>query len=436
MHGHHPAHGFKPATEETFLSMNAEQLLTPGRNVRHNAICDGCDKKIFGVRHKCLSCPDWDYCSDCIQRAGSTHPHHRFAAIYTPIADAKVPHVRHFGIYCDGPLCDRVSEPAYITGVRYKCAVCHDTDFCANCEAHPSNPHNRTHPLIKFKTPVRSVSITTENEDIRGNMRYMGDQRRRPEPAQAETKSASTETTPVQHANAATQVQTVAEIKPTEEKEVAQPIPAQSEEPTSASNDVPPTLLNAHFVKDSIPDGMVVLPGARFTQVWTMRNPGPYVWPAGCSVRFVGGDNMLNVDNGHPAAVSDIANAQESNVVGRDVEIGEETAFKVVLKAPMREGKHISYWRMKSANGTPFGHRLWCDIEVKKSQQIAQDTTSTPAPGFDGPHTAFAQQAQLSRMQAIRHQQMALMQHQQMLAQRQQQAQRPVRPAASLRCQQ
>ena len=414
-HGHHPAHGFKPATEETALPLAAETMLAPGRNVRHNAICDGCDKKIYGVRHKCLNCPDWDYCNDCVKNARHTHPRHRFAAILTPIGEPTGISVRHFGIYCDGPLCDKKADQSYITGVRYKCAVCHDTDFCASCEALPSNPHNRTHPLIKFKTPVRNVSITTENEDLRGQTRYMGD--RRSEPAQTETKSASTETTPVQHTNAATQVQTVAEIKPTEDKEAPKTLsflrselkPESIQIPGASNTTIPATLLNAHFVKDSVPDGKVVPLGASFTQVWTMRNAGPYAWPSGCSVRFVGGDNMLNVDNAHPAAVSDIGKASESNVIGRDVKVGEEVAFRITLKAPMREGKAISYWRMKSADGTPFGHRLWCDIEVKR-----QDEVPVAQPAFN---TAFdaSQQAQLSRMQAMRQQQIQLLRHHQML---------------------
>ncbi|KAF2773768.1 hypothetical protein EJ03DRAFT_323150 [Teratosphaeria nubilosa] len=369
VHGHHPAHGFEPSTEDTILPVAAETTLAPGRNIRHNAICDGCDKKIYGVRHKCLNCPDWDYCGDCISEARNSHPRHRFAAIYEPLPDQVQPAVRHYGIYCDGPLCMSKSDQSYITGVRYKCAVCHDTDFCASCEALPLNHHNRTHPLIKFKTPVRNVSITTENEDLRGNVRMMGDR-----------KSIATEAAPA--ASSPSEVQTLAEIKPTEVKqEVKQEVKevrpkifnipvvgAEEKKAAPASSSIDSALLNAHFVQDSIPDGMILPPGVRFTQIWTVKNPGPHAWPAGCSVRYVGGDNMLNVDNRHPASVSDIAEATESNVVGREVQVNEEIAFKVTLKAPLREGKSISYWRLKAADGAPFGHRLWCDIEVKRPE--------------------------------------------------------------------
>ncbi|CAK3949349.1 ZZ-type zinc finger-containing [Lecanosticta acicola] len=364
-HGHHPAHGFKPATEETVLPLSAETKLAPGRNVRHNAICDGCDKKIYGVRHKCLNCPDWDYCNACIKNARNTHPRHRFAALYQPIADQGPSMVRHFGIYCDGPLCGNKTDQSYIQGVRYKCTICHDTDFCASCEALPSHHHNRTHPLIKLKTPVRNVNVSTENEDLRGNVRVMGD--RRQASVAPSLQSVATETTPVQQANAATQVHTVAEFTPTEVK--------KEETQTAAAPAIPAAVLNAHFVCDTIPDGMVVQPEYRFTQIWTLKNPGPHAWPAGCSVRYVGGDNMLNVDNSHPVPVTAIADATESNVVGREVQVGEEVAFKLILKAPAREGKAISYWRLKAADGTPFGHRLWCDIEIKKAEQPASEPT-------------------------------------------------------------
>ena len=43
-HGHHPSHPFAPVSEEQTLDALAHQLLVPGRNMRHMATCDGCDK--------------------------------------------------------------------------------------------------------------------------------------------------------------------------------------------------------------------------------------------------------------------------------------------------------------------------------------------------------------------------------------------------------
>jgi next-to-BRCA1 protein 1 len=73
---------------------------------------------------------------------------------------------------------------------------------------------------------------------------------------------------------------------------------------------------------------------------------------------------MLDVDNTLPLSQRELADASESNIMGRPVEAGEEISFRVTLKAPSREGTFISYWRLKTAKGLPFGHRLWCHIEV------------------------------------------------------------------------
>lgn len=371
-HGHHPGHAFEAATSETSLSALGNALCNPGRNARHNAVCDGCDKFIYGVRHKCLNCPDWDYCSQCLQSAKIIHPRHRFVPIYEPLTEPLSSGCRHYGIYCDGPLCKDKENLSYIEGVRYKCAVCHDTDFCQNCEAHPSNKHNHTHPLIKFKTPVRNVSVTTMDEKVNNSITALGD--RRP----ICRRSTATETAPVASpANAATQVQTIVDVKPSVEhakKEkiaiedlLSEPIP---EKPVVVKSESSCETLDAHFVRDTIIDGSKISVGQQFVQVWTLLNPGPNVWPAGCSVQRVGGDNMLNIDNSRPFSQADLANASESNVIGAPVQAGEEVSFRVVMKAPQRVGSAISYWRLKTADGIPFGHRLWCDIQ----------TIATPTP--------------------------------------------------------
>lgn len=164
---------------------------------------------------------------------------------------------------------------------------------------------------------------------------------------------------------------------PAEESEKVEASTAKSEEDSSA--------LDAHFVRDTIVDGSKICAGYQFVQAWTLRNPGPNAWPAGCSVRHVGGDNMLNVDNTGPLSHTDLAEASESNVLSRPVQAGEEISFRVIMKAPARMGTAISYWRLKTADGTPFGHRLWCDINVvaptsPSPAQLAPEPVSAPEP--------------------------------------------------------
>ncbi len=237
------------------------------------------------------------------------------------------------------------------------------------------NRHNRTHPLIKLKTPVKNVSVTTLGEKDSGEeMLAMGDL-----PAR---RSTSTETAaPALSANAATQVQTVADLKPTEaikkvKTEELLPESATKREDAHTHDlayRVKPSTpdLHAHFVRDTIADGSKLPPAHRFEQIWTLRNPGPNVWPAGCSVRRTGGDDMLNVESNHPSSVSDVNNATETNVIGRTVEVGEEVDFRITLKTREREGRSISYWRLKDAQGNAFGHRLWCDLTVIKTEPIS-----------------------------------------------------------------
>ena len=383
-HGHHPKHAFVPAVEGTRLEPEVSRRLAAGRDQPHSAICDGCDADIKGVRHKCLDCPDWDYCSTCYQSSSIVHPGHRFVPIYEalPVELGSTTRIRafnrpfHVGICCDGPLCMSArTSSSYIVGDRYKCAVCHDTDFCANCEASPANDHNKSHPLIKFKTPVRHVSVTTTGEHESGRpMPTMGDRlRSRP----SFTSSRATETSPQNVL--CTNVQTVADVKPAE-----QPTPVKPEEKVIKSEEVEekplidlksavPDDLVAVFVRETVPDGTVFGPDHVFDQTWVLRNEGKSAWPAGCSVKYVGGDYMGYVDPSHPAATQELEESSESTVCETAVAPGSEYPFTVVLRTPQRSGRVVSNWRLTTKDGIKFGHRLWCDVEVENTSKVTTE---------------------------------------------------------------
>ncbi|CAH0017910.1 unnamed protein product [Clonostachys rhizophaga] len=53
----------------------------------------------------------------------------------------------HSGVYCDGPKCPH--GQSYIKGIRYKCFICADADYCGNCFNGENNKHNRSHPLLR-----------------------------------------------------------------------------------------------------------------------------------------------------------------------------------------------------------------------------------------------------------------------------------------------
>lgn len=378
-HGHHPRHGFTAAVEGTLNSKEVSCRLAPGRNVKHNAICDGCDKYIDGIRHKCLDCPDWDYCSGCVVNAGFVHPNHRFVPIYEPLHNATVRASNapvHFGIHCDGPLC-QTGAPRFIVGDRFKCAVCHDTDFCGRCEASPASTHNKTHPLIKFKTPVRHVNVTTTGEHENGaRLPQMGDRQRQ--------MAQSVEVKVAKPIIAPTTVRTVVNVQPTPAPKPAVVVPLVPKVSAPAALQPPPAARSASeycavYESDTIIDGTIMEPNHIFEQTWVLRNAGRYPWPAGCRLKYVGGDYMGHVDSKRPAAVPELISASESTVCYAPLAPGQKFAFTVLLRTPPRDGKVISYWRLTTPEGLSFGHRLWCDIEVKNPAPVEETKVEVPA---------------------------------------------------------
>lgn len=170
--------------------------------------------------------------------------------------------------------------------------------------------------------------------------------------------------------NTATPVQTVVDVKPVDSgvSESKQNQPNLATGNNEASNE-----LNAHYVGDAVPDGTKLAPNHVFSQTWTIKNPGPSNWPKGCSIKFVGGDNMRNIDMSHPVSVADLERSVETNACPLALEPGRRWDFTVTLKTPNREGKCISYWRLTAPNGVKFGHKLWCDIDV--SRQMVQQSS-------------------------------------------------------------
>ena len=63
----------------------------------------------------------------------------------------------HTHVHCDGPLC--VASNAPIVGIRYKCTVCQDVDFCEKCEALPYFNHDPYHPLLKIRKPKAAAKV-------------------------------------------------------------------------------------------------------------------------------------------------------------------------------------------------------------------------------------------------------------------------------------
>jgi next-to-BRCA1 protein 1 len=381
-HGHDPRHTFARADSTLILTRDEEALLARGRNAHHAALCDSCDKSIVGIRHKCIDCPDWDYCNNCITSASELHPGHRFVPIFdnetvAPL-NKSVPlsSVVHSGVYCDGPICEQYGRGSAIRGPRFKCAICPDTDFCATCEASPLNRHNSSHPLIKFKTPIRNVHVTTTDN----SNTVMGDEPELEAQPQEKVEAAVTAT------DSATQVQTIADVKPTEEfaaapepevvekvvEKIEEKVEEKIEDKAAPVEETIPEVLSATFCGDSIADGTVLPVGQEFTQTWYMKNTGSIAWPAGVTVRFVGGDYMFLKSN------EECLNA---TVTETEVKPGETATFSVNLSATWPANRsYISYWRLILDNGVRFGDNIWCKINVAGREDNTAERVEAPVP--------------------------------------------------------
>jgi len=117
----------------------------------------------------------------------------------------------------------------------------------------------------------------------------------------------------------------------------------------------------AQIVDDlSLPDGTVVGSNHRVTKMWRMKNSGSVAWPVPFMLTHVSGDflgigTLLFQEVVEPGATFDIF-----------------AEFVV----PSNPGRHISYYRLCSADGQEFGNRLWIDI-------IVETPKATPKVTFD-----------------------------------------------------
>jgi len=67
-----------------------QSVVSQPQAVIHDAACDNCSQRIFGVRYKCIQCEDYDLCSACeaLNDEGQIHPDHLFAKINKPAQPA------------------------------------------------------------------------------------------------------------------------------------------------------------------------------------------------------------------------------------------------------------------------------------------------------------------------------------------------------------
>lgn len=213
-------------------------------------------------------------------------------------------------------VCDECST--VIRGARFKCTTCADFDLCAPCEA--KTQHNPEHALLKVRPPASSSATAA---------------------------AAATPVVPV----AAKPEEVLVSI--TDETPALIPTPAEA---SSSAADVDQAAAHAKLrgyraslVRDvTLPDGARVRPGASLTKVWRLQNSGSAVWPTGSTLGFVGGSDFGAV----PTAIPD------------NVEPGAMIDVTLRCTAPQRAGRYIGYWRLIDPRGSPYGERIWLDVDV------------------------------------------------------------------------
>ena len=137
----------------------------PNEVIHYQYICDGCDMApIKGVRYHCLQCPDFDFCEKCYSEKIDSHKH-----IFQVINQAEMPQFKKpsFAKFCEKTIHRNVSCDGCgihpLIGIRYKCAICPNFDFCENCEKKEGLKHG--HPMVRMPSLNMLRSIKCNLKD-------------------------------------------------------------------------------------------------------------------------------------------------------------------------------------------------------------------------------------------------------------------------------
>jgi len=156
----------------------------------------------------------------------------------------------------------------------------------------------------------------------------------------------------------------VAESKDQQEEPEQAPAITAAVEVLVAELTVPVSVPVMQLVADAtFPDGTRVEQSVLFQKTWLVRNSGSCAWPDRCQLLPDGGDDLLpnQYQAGPSAAVPAVA-------------AGREAELRVRLSAPHDStGRHVSFFRLATADGDRFGDRLSVDIVVTQAAAAAAE---------------------------------------------------------------
>jgi hypothetical protein len=111
------------------------------------------------------------------------------------------------------------------------------------------------------------------------------------------------------------------------------------------------------FVRDTFPDGSILLMNSKFTKTWVLRNEGSEEWPAGLVLSFVYGDKMSSV----------------TSVPVQTIPPGGLVEISVPMVAPSKPGRYVSYWRLTYPQfhfDRKYLYQVWVDIIVSDKLNV------------------------------------------------------------------
>lgn len=391
------------------------------------SLCSACGKQIIGARFKCIhaSCPDYDLCENCEALPIDVHPSshamikvkhnmstyeglqkvfkfaHQSSKASTPVAAVIPAQVASSSVAqppTENSIVDETETDAIATEKLVDVAEANQSPVVTF--ENVMTERRVLSPLLPAMVPT-AIPVPAP---ISINRQWWEEFGQNPETPVVYETEGEMELQPVVISSRASSVsaevvertEALSLMSPRREPEQDMPVETdvtEDESPFTDSNAVrssspslesvtsatsvpaAPVVLRASFVTDNtIPDGFVIPAGSHFVKSWKIVNDGTADWPKASRLAFMGGDRL-----GTSSASSEFT-------VG-DVQPGVSIDVNVEFVAPPVVGHYISYWCMQDADGTTFGHRLWCDIEVVDSPEhsahtsLSSSTVIMPAPG-------------------------------------------------------
>ncbi|KAI7861996.1 hypothetical protein BDF14DRAFT_1861372 [Spinellus fusiger] len=337
-------------------------------------MCDECNCVIQGNYYKCSTCIDYDLCQSCEQRASQIHDASHIILRIKSAADiyrSPMPSSDSFDPSLEVSSVDSAENTHSLRKASMTLSQSFFEEVSMRKSPNVSDISNTSHCSHDAQTNARISSSSRSSSRSRASARMS------PTPFQI-IDGSSSQSSPEIVASALPKT-TVASLSkaPTRSSstlsandlyssthsntpEACQPSSSFSHVTSPASS----VGLSAAFIADiTIPDGTQMVPNHRFLKIWRLKNNGVTVWPTGCKLVHTG-DNIFS------------AYSQETSLQYHLVPVTlpqNELFVMAELRAPGVPGRYIGYFRLSDAEGTLFGHHLWCDVTVAGPTTLFQE---------------------------------------------------------------